>query len=79
MAPRLLRPSHYVRSNDTIIYSSLQRYIRDAILRSAAVALKRLALSMTYNATPQLLALVQNLADPASSSQSVHACVAPLT
>jgi hypothetical protein len=45
---------------------SLQRYIRDAILRAAAVALKRLSMSRTYNVTQQILSLVEKLADQSS-------------
>jgi hypothetical protein len=50
----------------------LQRYIRDAILRAAAVALKRLSMSLTYNVTQQILSLVEKLADQSSPSQSVY-------
>jgi hypothetical protein len=50
---------------------SLPAYVRDAILRSAAVALKRLSLSMTFNVTPHILDLVQNLADTHASSHIV--------
>jgi hypothetical protein len=49
----------------------LQRYIRDAVLRAAAVAFKRLSMSLTYNVTPQILSLVQSLADPVSSPHAV--------
>jgi len=51
---------------------SLQRYIRDAVLRAAAVAFKRLSLSLSFNVTPQILALVQNLAEQSSSTHSVR-------
>jgi len=57
----------------------LQRYVRDAILRAAAVALKRLSLSITYNITPQILQLVHNLADQSSNAHSVKALSLKLT
>jgi hypothetical protein len=49
----------------------LQRYIRDAILRAAAVALKRLSMSLTFNVTPQIVSLVQSLADRTSPEHTV--------
>lgn len=56
----------------------LQRYVRDAILRAAAVALKRLSLSPSYNVTPQILSLVQNLADINASAHSVRSAYSQL-
>jgi hypothetical protein len=50
---------------------SLQKYIRDAILRAAAVALKRLSMSLTFNVTQQILSLVEKLADQNAPSQTV--------
>jgi hypothetical protein len=71
MVNTILHPSYNVFHGFMELTSSLQRYIRDAILRAAAVAFKRLSLSLTYNATPQILSLVQNLADQNSSIYSV--------
>ena len=49
----------------------LQRYIRDAILRAAAVALKRLSMSLTFNITPYIVSLVQNLAERSAPDHTV--------
>lgn len=61
------------------LFFRLQRYIRDAVLRAAAVAFKRLSMSLTYNITPQILSLVQSLADQSSSPHAVQSSEIQLT
>ena len=60
-----------VYSQCTCLIYRLPRYVRDAVLRAAAVALKRLSLSPTFNVTPQMLSLVENLADRNAPPSSV--------
>ena len=79
MVGTVLHSSYYVYHRLIIANIRLQRYIRDAILRAAAVALKRLSLSLSYNVTPQILSLVQNLADVNSSAHSVRPLHSQLT
>ena len=54
-----------------LLIGRLQRYIQDAILRAAAVALKRLSMSLAFNVTPQIISLVQNLAERSSPDHTV--------
>jgi hypothetical protein len=75
MAHTILHSSYSVSKFPCKSNCRLQRYIRDAVLRAAAIALKRLSLSLTFKVTPQILSLVQNLAEKNSSEHSVLSCI----